>query len=189
MNIRLLGLCAIIGAPFLLITYLTFGDALAQQKTSLDGLYSLLYISGWMCSIIGLWQAGATGTTRWGRLVLLIQALFLFLANISNIMLLLQIGLSSKLYFILDLFWPVSNIWMLATGITVVTAKRLKSWMRYIPLAVGLWIPVTLLLMLGSSKIPSMMLSGLYSAIAWMLLGLVVYQLESRQTFLKPHIA
>lgn len=190
MNLRLLGLCAITGAPFLLITYITFGAALAEQKTALDGLYSLLYISGWMCSIIGLWHTRATGTGRWGRFVLVVQLLFLTLANISNIMLLAQIGLHTKGYFILDLFWPVSNIWMLATGITVATAKRLRGWMRYVPLIVGLWIPVTLLLMgMFGKQSPAMLISGLYSAIAWVLLGGVVYQLDLKRAFLKPYMA
>lgn len=190
MNLRLLGLCAIVGAPFLLITLLTFGDALAQQKTSLDGLYSLLYMSGWMCSVIGLWHTQATGTNRWGRIVLLIQLLFLSLANVSNVMLLFQISLSSKLYFILDMFWPVSNIWMLVTGITVVTAKRLRGWMRYVPLMVGLWLPLNLVglgLAFGLTQ-PIMLVGGVYSAIAWTLLGLVIYQLGAK-TFSKPHMA
>jgi hypothetical protein len=64
MNLRLLGVCAIAGAPFLLIAYISFGGALAEQKTALDGFYSLLYITGLLCSVIGLWHAGATGINR-----------------------------------------------------------------------------------------------------------------------------
>jgi hypothetical protein len=105
-------------------------------------------------------------------------------------MLLLQVGLHTKLYFILDLFWPVSNIWMLATGLTVVTAKRLQGRMRYVPLIVGLWVPVTLpLIGIWGMQSPAMLISGLYSTVAWTLLGVVVYQVHSKQTFLKPSMA
>lgn len=104
-------------------------------------------------------------------------------------MLLLQAGLKIQLYFILDMFWPVSNIWMLATGITVITANRLHGWMRYIPLVAGLWLPLHLVgLGFGLTR-EVMLIGGLYSAIAWTLLGLVVLRLDAKQSFLKPHIA
>jgi hypothetical protein len=191
MNLRLLGLCALLGAPFLFITYITFGAGLATQKSVLDGLYSVLYMSGWMCSIVGLWKAGATGSNRWGRIVLIIQLLFLSLANVSNFMLLLQVGLKSPLYIVLDLFWPVSNIWMLATGITVATANRLQGWMRFVPLLVGLWLPLCLVFLgLVFGFTPEVnMVGGVYSLVAWLLLGFVIYRLGNGATFLKPHIA
>jgi len=62
--------------------------------------------------------------------------------------------------------------------------------MRYMPLTVGLWIPFTLLLMAVFGKSQSaMLLSGVYSAVAWMVLGLFVLQMNAKQTFLKPHLA
>lgn len=191
MNLRSLGLCAMLGAPFLLLTYITFGAQLANQKSALDGLFSVLYMSGWMCSIVGLWKIGATGTNRWGRIVLGIQLLFLSLANVSNIMLLLQTGLKTPYYFMLDLFWPISNIWMLVTGITVVAAKRLNGWMRYVPLAVGLWLPLCLVLLgLTFGFTPAInTVGGVYSAVAWTLLGLVVYRMDPQPAMLKPQLA
>jgi hypothetical protein len=180
-----------LGAPFLFITLITFGAGIATQKSALDGLYSVLYITGWMCSILGLWHMEATGTHRWGRIVLRIQLLFLSLANISNLMLLFQVGLNTSLYFILDLFWPVSNIWMLATGITVIAAKRLQGWMRYVPLMVGLWLPLCLVglgAVFGFNQ-QTMFIGGGYSAIAWLLLSVVVYQAGANESFFKPHMA
>jgi hypothetical protein len=190
MNQRYLGWMALLGAPFLFITYLVFGESLDKQKTALDGLFSLFYITGWICSILGLWQAEATGTKRWGRIVLLIQLLFLTLANVSNLMLATQLGITTKLYFVLDLFWPISNIWMLATGISIITAKRLEGFSRYMPLLVGLWLPLTVLAMVvAGNNIMVTWISGLYSAIAWSLLALVVLRLAVRQRFLKAHMA
>jgi hypothetical protein len=188
MNLRLLGFCAMFGAPFLFVTYLIFGEMLDKQKTALDGLCSLLYISGWMCSVIGLWRTQVTGTNRWGRIVLAVQLLFLFLANVSNVMLLTQAGITTPLYFILDLFWPVSNLWMLATGITVVVAKRLQGAQRYVPLAVGLWLPITILLLVVFGKTQATIwANGLYSALTWTALGYIVYLMGTTESFSKAH--
>jgi hypothetical protein len=191
MNLRLLGLCAIIGAPFLLGAFIAFDSDVIKQRSALDGLFSLLYISGWMCSVVGLWKTGAAGTNRWGRIVLGIQLLFLTLANVSNVMLLLQIGVKTPYYFVLDLFWPISNLWMLATGITILVAKRLQGWMRFVPLVVGLWLPLCLVLLGGLFGFtPTInLIGGFYSAVAWTLLGVVVYRMDTRTALLAPQLA
>lgn len=186
MKPRLLGLYALIGAPFLFIDFLSMSYGV--NRSVLDGLYSFLYISGWLCSIIGLWQIKATGENRWGRIVLIIQLIFLVLADISNIMLLLQVNLSGTLYFVLDFFWPVSNVWMLATGITIITAKKLQGWHRFIPLIVGCWFPFCMLisLALGKMSLTTMYLGGAYSAIAWTLLAILVLRQQATRKYLTP---
>jgi len=156
------------------------GDA--QDKNALSGFISLLYISGWMCSIIGLWQLEAAGSNRWGRMVLLLQLLFLFLANVSNVLLLLQIGIDTRFFVILDLFWTISNMWMLVTGIMVLTAMQLPGWMRVVPLLAGLWLPLALFLfsiIMGGTR-ESMLFSGAYSATAWMLMAYVIFRLGAK---------
>jgi hypothetical protein len=64
---------------------------------------------------------------------------------------------------------------MLAIGIKALTAKKLQGWKRYVPLFVGLWFPATV--------VPAMAfgfthLAGPYSAIAFTLLGLIVYKAD-----------
>lgn len=72
---------------------------------------------------------------------------------------------------------------MLLIGITVALAGRLPGWRRYVPLAVGLWLPVTILMgtlpdQIGVSKptaLPyTMLLSGIYATVGWGLLAYVI---------------
>lgn len=180
MNYRLAGMLAILGAPFLFVDFLAYNMNGANESTSLSGVFNLIYISAWMCSIVGLWKARATGYNKWGRIVLIIQLVFLSLANCWNIYVIMDPGAETVLYRVLDFFWPISNLWMLVTGITVVTAKVLNGWMRFIPLVVGLWLPVNIgfmSAMMGQTN-TGMIVGGLYSAIAWSLLGIVVLRQE-----------
>jgi len=182
MNLRLLGRGAMLGAPFLFIDFLVNGMGDAQDKSALSGLYGLLYISGWICSILGLWETEAAGSNPWGRMVLLLQLLFLSLANVSNVLVLLQIGMDSQFFSILDLFWTISHIWMLVIGILVLTAMRLRGWMRVVPLFTGLWLPLALFLfsiIMGGTE-ESMLFSGAYSTVACMLMAYVVFRLGTK---------
>ncbi|UFH56836.1 hypothetical protein [Spirosoma sp. KNUC1025] len=57
MNNKSLGTVALIGAPFLCInTYIHVPDPDTHLyiTDSLSGFLDLLYISGWLCSIVGL---------------------------------------------------------------------------------------------------------------------------------------
>jgi hypothetical protein len=191
MSPRLLGILGMLGAPFLLIDFLVHGTSTQYQSTSLSGFFSFVYISAWMCSIIGLWKLEATGTTHWGRLVLLIQLFFLTLANVSNIWSIIQPVKDSKLFFFLDLFWPVSNLFMLATAIMVIKAGRWNGWTRYVPLVVALWLPFCLGVLNGllGMSLSNMLAGGFYSAIAWMLLGYTVYYYNEKPVFSKPYLS
>ena len=182
MNLQWLGRFAMLGAPFLLIDFLVNGMVDAPDKSALSGFCCLLFISGWMCSIIGLWQLEAAGSSPWARMVLLLQLLFLSLANVSNVLMLLQIGIGTRLFVILDEFWPISNIWMLVTGIMVLTAMQLHGWMRVVPFLAALWLPLALFLfsvIMGGTR-ESMLFSGAYSATAWMLMAYVVFKLGTK---------
>jgi hypothetical protein len=85
---------------------------------------------------------------------------------------------SNPLFAALDACWPLSNVWMLAIGITALRARVLHGWKRYVPLIVGLWFPITI--------IPAMafniyFLAGPYSALAFASLGFVVYTYEKME--------
>ena len=180
MNYRLAGIIAIVGAPFLFLDFLMYNMDGKNESTSLSGVFNLIYISAWMCSIVGLWKARATGYNKWGRIVLIIQLVFLSLANCWNIYVIIDPGANTVLYQTLDFFWPISNLWMLATGITVLSAKVFKGWHRFVPLIVGLWLPISisfLSALLRQSNM-GMIIGGIYSALAWSLLGLVILKQE-----------
>jgi hypothetical protein len=62
---------------------------------------------------------------------------------------------------------------MLVSGITIAAQGVLKGWRRYVPLAVGLWLPIGLLLWAIFSRTPGMLLfSGIYSALTWSLMAI-----------------
>ena len=148
MNNKTLGILALLGAPFLCInTYLHVPDPNAHVyvTNSLSGLFDLLYISGWLCSIIGLRRLGATGNDRFGRIILPVILGTLALADSWNIYEIILPNHNTALHYFLDSFWPISNVVMIGVGIAVIRAGKLTGWKRYVPLLCGLWLPVTVL--------------------------------------------
>ncbi|HYE53184.1 MAG TPA: hypothetical protein VD996_00020 [Chitinophagaceae bacterium] len=182
MNNRILGILAFIGAPFLCIDQMVHGQNGPQsgfEHTSVSGLFNLIYMLGWMCSIAVLRRIKATGTAGFGKAILVIQLCTLTLANVWNVYEIIAPGSESTLYFILDLFWPISNLVLLIIGITVIRARRLQGWKRFVPLLAGIWFPVSIVLFFTAGQgYLTMVLSGLYSAVMWTLLAYVSYTSE-----------
>jgi hypothetical protein len=181
MNTRLLGALGMIGAPFLLLASFPGSPwQSGQQDTAIQGLFELIYMLGWMCSIMGLMKLKATGTSRWGRFVLIMELVFLSLANCWNIWNILQINTDSSLYRMLDLTWPLSNAWMLVISITIIVVSRLAGWRRWVPFIVALWLPFALAMVFGIGRNDTtMLLPGIYSAIAWFLLAYMIWSASS----------
>jgi len=174
MNNRTLGILGLIGAPFLFIDTMNNGFSI-NRTSAYSGFYNLLYITGWMCSIIALYRMGAFGRGRIGKFIFLVQMLFLTLANGWNIYEWIEPNAGTKLYFFLDVFWPISNFFMLVTGITIARIGALQSWRRYIPLAVGCWLPLGILLWTLFTRTPGVLLTlSVYSMVAWMLMALSI---------------
>ena len=175
MNLRLLAIIGIIGAPFLMIDTLHNGLN-PDVHSSLSGVFNLIYISAWMCSIVALKKLGALGTSKWAKALYSIQMVFLFMANVWNLYETIQPGANTFLYKLLDPFWPFSNLCMLATGITIAVRGNLRGWKRFVPLVVGLWLPVALVAMLIYTRTPAVLLFvTIYSALAWTTLGIAIY--------------
>jgi hypothetical protein len=152
------------------------------EQAPYSGLCGLLYISAWMCSMIGLRRLQATGSSRFGKAIILINLYTLSIANLYNVYEAIEPKADTSLFWILDAFWPISNILMLIIGITVVRANRLKGWKRFSPLLCGLWLPLTIIGVNLFGKTPEVMLiSGMYSAFTWMLMAYMV-STTSKQT-------
>ena len=185
MNNKILGVIAMAFAPFLCIDFLVHGQAgpgSEFEHTSLSGVFSLLFMVGWMSSIVALRRVGATGFSRFGAVILYVQLATLVLANVWNVWEIMSPGSSSPVYFILDFFWPVSQVVLLVIGITVVVKRGLPGWRRFVPLMAGLWFPVTILLMgiLGQNYL-TMVVSGVYALVAWGLMGWVGYEMAEEE--------
>ena len=178
MNTRTLGLIAILCSPFLAIQLSIYGIFENYKATSLAGIFSLIYMTGWLCSIVGLYKLSAAGNRRIGKTIILIQLIFLSLGEIWNVYSIIIPGSTTMLYRVLDLFWPISNIFMFVTGLSVLLAKQLHGWKRFITFIVGLWFPITIAILpaiFGHGQLTVLFVS-LYSVAGWSFLGFAIYQ-------------
>ena len=176
MNNKTLGTLALIGAPFLCIGMNIELNYLPLKDTWFTGLWGILYMTPWMGSIVALQRMKAAGESLFGRRLLQVILLTLTIANISNLWRLLMPFEEMPSWFLyVDLFWPLSNTIMLVVGITVLVANVLKGWMRFVPLAVGCWLPFSLCVVALFGQQPiTFLLSGVYSAFGWTALAIVV---------------
>ena len=183
MNTRTLGLIGILCSPFLAIQLATYGIFENYEATSLAGVFSLLYMTGWLCSIIGLYKLNAAGHRKIGKTILFIQLIFLALGETWNVYSIISPGSTSTLYSLLDLFWPISNIFMFVTGLSILLAKELQGWKRLIAFIVGLWFPVTVVIIpiIFDHGQVTLVCVSFYSVVGWSLLGLAVYQTPGKK--------
>jgi hypothetical protein len=186
MNSTLLKIIALIGAPFLLIDFYVNGAAAGgadYEHTSLSGLLGLIYMIGWSCSIFALIK-GNKGEKRIIRTLGIVQLGLLSLANLWNIYEIISPGANTLLFNILDLFWPISNMFMLVFGIVASRTSELEGWNKFAPLAAGLWLPFSILLnvLLKDPELVTM-LSGTYSWLAWSWLAFSTSSVKSAPVF------
>ena len=172
MNFKVSGIIAIICAPFLYIDYATSAPNVLSWKV---GLFGFIYMIGWMCSIVALKRMEILGRTRWAKIAFAVQLSLLTLAQVWNLWVISGTGFDNILFRVFDMCWPLSNIWMLVIGITAVRAKKLQGWKRFVPLFVGLWFPLTVV---PAVTMGYFALAGPYSAVAFILLGVVVFKAD-----------
>jgi hypothetical protein len=158
------------------------------RASSLSGFFSLRYMAGWLCSIVALYRVCAAGNSNIGKSILVVQVALLSLGEAWKVYAIVQPAATTVLFKTLDLFWPVSNCFMLFTGLAVLFSKQVRAWKRYIPLVVGLWFPITLFLvprLLGGNTV-TLYISSFYSAVGWLLLGISVYSSARTKKIIYP---
>ena len=171
-NTRILGIIGIIGAPWMFIDFVNNGLYEHFVVTSTSGIRNLLFMTGWICSVLGLYKLGAIGNKRWKKNILIIQLILLCLADIWCIMEMINPNSSSLIVFALNFSWPIGGCFMMVTGIVILMAKKLKGWKRFMPLLAGLWFPQTLVVYIFlRDSTTLLLLSGVYSTIVFSLLG------------------
>lgn len=175
MNNKTLGTLALAGAPFLGLGMIVEQVYKPLHDSWFTGAWGLVYISAWLCSITALRRLEVTGRSRFGKGILRVITGTLVIANASNVYQLLWPGEKTATFYALDAFWPISNLVMVAVGITVIVTRGLPGWRRYVPLAAGLWFPFTAfcMVLLGSWEAATPV-SSLYTAAAWTVLAGVV---------------
>ena len=172
---RVLGVIGIIGAPWMFIDFVNNGLYEHFMLTPISGMRNFIFMAGWMCSVIGLYKLGAEGNKRWARIILVIQLVLLSLAALWSIMVMIAPNSPSAIFYALNFSWPLGGCFMVATGVVILLAKKLKGWKRFTPLLAGLWFPQTILIYaFTQNSVLLLMLSGIYSTIAFSLLGFSV---------------
>lgn len=171
LNLKVLGIIAIIGAPWELIDFIENGLYDRFELTSASGIRNIIFMTGWICSVLGLYKLHQP-MSRGQKIVFWIQIILLTLANVWNLIEVFDPRTNSIIFSVLTIAWPLAGIFMIVTAIVIIMAKRLKGWKKYIPLFASFWFPQTMFL--GLTKQLSytyLVLSGVYAAISFALLG------------------
>ncbi len=179
MNNRVLGVITMICTPALFIDALPLRG---QENAAIIGIAHMIFMAGWICSNIGMWRMRATGTGKWSRAVLLVQLVGLVLAFMFGLF--EATGLldrESIIFNITDAAWPLSMLWMIVVGVTVIVTKRLSGWQRFVPLLCPLWLPIAITLSIAFGDTVGGIVGFGYAAVLWALLGYVVVRSDSPQ--------
>ena len=184
---RSLGLLGFLGAHYMLVAPMLSMRYPTLAQTAFDGLIGLFFMLTWMGSLVGLIRLKAVGRSGFGRFIIRANLITLTVANVWNIYQAIEPNANTLLYKILDAFWPISMVMMLLVGIAVARVGTLRGWRRYVPLAVGMWLPLTALTgkLMGlalvnmaanadNAMLYVMVLSGLYASVCWSLLAYLV---------------
>jgi hypothetical protein len=178
MNDRILGTIAMVCAPALLIEELL---RQGQENALITGIASMVFMAGWICSNTGMRRMRAAGTSKWGRAVLLIQLVGLVLAFTFGFFKTAGLlGRESIIFNITDAAWPLSMLWMLVVGITVIRANRLPGWQRFVPLLCPFWLLIAIAGSMALGGAAGGFLGFGYAAVLWALLGYAVFDGRER---------
>jgi hypothetical protein len=177
MKNKLQAALAFIGAPFLGIDFFRNIHSVDQWDVSVfTRVCDIMYMTGWICTMFALAEMKAAGSKRVGRNIIYTQISFLFIAGMSDVVSLFQIPIPPRIFFFWDLFWPLSNCMMLVTGVAIAAAGVLTGWKRWIPLFMGLWLPITIVV---KSILPFEyvgIIGGAYSIVLWTIMAWVAFQ-------------
>ena len=178
MNDRIMGTIAMICAPALLIDGLL---RQGQESALITGIASMVFMAGWICSNTGMRRMRAAGTGKWGRAVLLIQLAGLALAFMFGFFEATGLlGRESIIFSITDMAWPLSMLWMLVVGVTVIRARRLSGWQRFVPVLCPFWLLIAIVGSMTFGDAAGGFLGFGYATILWVMLGYIVFDGRER---------
>jgi len=171
-------LVAMAASPFLFFELLVNDNG----NTSFSGVCDLIYMTGWMCTIVALLRFNATGQLNKNKTILYVQLGTLTVAQVWNIWTIADPHNTNPVYAIMDFFWPVSNITLLVLGIFIAVKGVLDKRKRYAVLIAGLWLPFTIITsLLTGSGLAGIIVSGIYSTIAWFGMGHMIWKSGTEQ--------
>lgn len=178
---QVLGLSGILCSPALLAAFLMGGFDNPNPSRGVV-VAQLLFLVGWLCSVLALIRMSAAGRRR-GRVLLWVQLAGVILASTQEVqdLLLAPSDRITVLYNVADATWPFSVILMIAAGTAVVRAGVLDGWRRFTVLACGTTLPLSIAAagLLGPNAMGPMF--GALTTAAWGALGWAIVS-QSRTT-------
>jgi hypothetical protein len=137
---RALGALGMLGA----LASLNFVGAPPGKTDLAANLLMLAYLGGWACSAVGMRRLRATGRGRGAAAVFAVQMLALALASCQQLQdQAARRPLGDAFYFVTDMAWPFSHVFMVVVFAAVWRAGVWTGWRRWAPLACGLALPLT----------------------------------------------
>lgn len=177
LNLRLLGTLGMLGSPMILLEGLYAGFSQHGTDAVIGGL-EVIYMGGWMASVLGLHALNATGRGRWGKTALVIQFLGLLVAAGWSAYHIFTPNPATDhiLYVLTDIAWPFSHLFMLVVAITIARAGVWTGWRRLGPFIAGLALPVA---MLSAGLVGEVALGMVFGLMTTLGLGLQGYAVRS----------
>lgn len=170
---RLLGTLGMLGSPFLLLSLAATGFQ-PDGINRLSSFLGLVFALGWFSNVLGLWTLGAAGRRLPGKIILGLELVGVTLAFLCQVYEIVAPGADGPLYRITDVAWPLSMLTLIVVGIAVLVARVLRGWARFVPLACGLWLPLSIAMSMTVGVTAGQIIGGIHVALGWLLLGYVV---------------
>jgi hypothetical protein len=184
-NNRLLGTFGMIAAPMLLIEglYRYFTNVQDNQNNQVVGLLSIIYVAGWISSIIGMRRLRITGSNNWSMIIFVVQMIGLFLAGLWALQEIVHINFirGNVLFNICDSAWPLSHLFMLVMGGFVIKAKVWRGWRKFPPFMCGLALPAFIAASIFGVKDAGIALFQIMTTVGFVSLGYVVRTSNQRE--------
>lgn len=166
-----LGIIGMLCAPAMFVAIAFF-----PPFSTAENALGLVYLVGFLASVVGLRLSRATGHGKAAIVVLAVHLVGLALAWSQNTLDLLGRGKDTVLYTVADISWPVSHVFMLVVGGLVLKARVWTGACRFTPLACGLVLPLAMAVG-GVAGYPVLRFTyGVLSALAFLALGNCVRQ-------------
>jgi Ca2+/Na+ antiporter len=156
------------GAAFL------FSPSTSEQNSTAEIRTSALFQLGLLALLAMVWVTAGGGTGRWSRRVLAAEIVAVVLAAAWTVPYLFDANRPDNLALtILDPFWPLSMVGLIAVAVLVVRARRWPQAARRLALAASLLVPVDLAVSWAPTHARTTV-TGLYLTVAYGLLGLTL---------------
>jgi len=172
--VRRCGLAVAAGAAAWAITGLVAGPIEEGANSRLELAGSFAFQIGVLALVSALWVTAGTGPRRWGRAVLVVEAVLVVLAIGWTVPHLFEPNMVSDGFMVaLDAAWPLSMLWLIVVGASVARAHRWPRDLRWAPLIASLWFPVSILA-LAAGEWPGLVISSVWLMATYVPMGLLI---------------